>query len=188
MLSRIYQHCLFYSHPAHHYLRQWREPEPSLQWGRPQPKVLSTSDGATHPDRKPWASTTTPDQGPYTPAPEYTSHSLWGGRGRRKSQRQTGRETWGAHRRWGMLKNKKRRNADWRFLSPNTTLCTHGHHVNHLLSTVTSTLEINSPTPVIAGLGRNWTMRKQMTIRWECDSEKSRQKLVYLIMLTRVLL
>lgn len=112
LLSRIDQHCLFYSDPAHHYLRKWREPKPSLQRGPPQSQILSPSKGASHPDGKPWVSATTPDQSPYAPAAEYTPHSLWGRRGWRKPQRQTGRATWGAHRRRGMLKKEKKRNAD----------------------------------------------------------------------------
>lgn len=81
LLSRIHQHCLFYSDPAHHHLRKWCKPKPSLQRRPPQSQGLSSTKGTTHPGRKPWVSATTPVQSPYAPASEYTSHSLWRRRG-----------------------------------------------------------------------------------------------------------
>lgn len=157
MLSGINQHCLFYGDPAHHYLREWREPKPSLQWGPPQSQVLSSNEGATQPGRKPWVSATTPDQSPYAPAAEHTPHSLWGRRGWRKPQRQTGRETWGAHRRRGMLKEERKRNALWDFLLLQILRSAHMTIMSITSSTATSIFEINWN----AVMDRNWTVRNK---------------------------
>lgn len=119
--SRIHQRCLCHNDSAHHHLRERREPQPSLQRGRAQPQVLPSAGRTARPGGEPQVSVAAPDHSAGSPAAEYASYSVWGGRGWGKQEEQAGRETGGAHSRRRVL--KRRKTVCGNLIT--TTVCTH---------------------------------------------------------------